>query len=119
MTNVFSCDPEWFDKLLKEQPTAVVAKWNKADAAKTNEWLEKLQKLEDTGVPIFVCDGDSCQTITDKIGAKDSGDTIVFKGGKEVGRLAPSSDLQGSLDKVRDMVEPGVIHVTPKVVIEK
>ncbi len=107
MPNIFSCDPEWFDKLVKETPKAVIATWNKAGGEQTNKWLERLEKLENEGIPVFVCDGDSCKNITDKLGAKESGETIVFQNGKEVGRLAPGQDSESDFNKVKEMTTGG------------
>lgn len=101
MANVFSCSDEWFKKLAKEQPKVVVAVWSEASGAKTNEWLERLQKLEDEGVPVFVCDGDSCPAIAEHIGAK-AGETVVLEHGVEKARLTPGEDLDVELGKVRE-----------------
>ena len=102
MPNIWSCDAEWFIKLRDEQPKVVVAMWS-GDDERVNEWLEKLQAIEKEDVPVFVCDIQSCPAIGEKIGAKEGGETIIFKHGVETGRLAPGEDLETELAKVREM----------------
>ncbi|MDD5045371.1 MAG: hypothetical protein PHI12_06695 [Dehalococcoidales bacterium] len=101
--NVFSCSAEWFEKLKAEQPKVVVATWSEKAGAKNNKWLERLQELEKEGIPIFVCDGDSCKSILDKIGTQGAGETIVFGHGVEKGRLMPGENLEDDLGKVKEM----------------
>lgn len=100
MPNIFSCNTEWFERLKEDQPKVVIAAWKEGND-RLNEWLEKLQKLEDEGVAVFVVDGDSCPSIIEKIGTKEDGETIVFENGVEKGRLTPSEDLEAELEKVK------------------
>lgn len=102
MPNIFSCSTEWFDKLSKEQPKVIIATWKEGNE-KINEWLEKLQKLEDEGVSVFVVDTESCPGIAEKLGAKEGGETIVFEHGEEKGRVIPGEDLESELAKVREL----------------
>lgn len=105
MPNIFSCSPEWFEKLRAEQPKVVVATWSEKSSKKNNEWLEKLQGLEKEGIPVFVCDGDSCKSILEKLGTQGDGETIVFDHGVEKGRLTPGDDFEGDLSKVKEMTK--------------
>ncbi len=100
--NIFSCDPEWFNKLRNEQPKVIVAVWGGEDE-KVNKWLERLQEFEDKGVPVFVCDSRSCPSIAEKLGATQPGETIVFTAGSEKGRLSPGDDIEGSIEKVKGL----------------
>ena len=104
MPNIWSCDAAWFEKLKNEQPKVIVAVWDReSESDKVNEWLEKLQKFEDEGTPVFVCDK-SCPGIVEKLGAKEGGETIVYAKGIEKGRLLhPSEDIEGSLSKVKEL----------------
>jgi len=102
MPNVFSCSTEWFEKLSKEQPRVIIATW-KEGSDKVNEWLEKLQKLEDEGVPVFVVDTESCPAIAAKLETKEGGETIVFEHGEERGRVTPGEDLEEGIAKVKEL----------------
>lgn len=104
MPNVFSCNPEWFKRLKDEQPNVVVAMWSSQDADRTNKWLERLQLLEDENIPVFVCDLDSCPDIAEIVGASKSGETIVFRDGKEEARLEPSEDVERDIEKVKKII---------------
>ena len=99
--NIFSCSAAWFEKLSQEQAKVVVAVWSESGGPKTNEWLERLQKLEAEGTPVFVCDGDSCPSIAQQINAK-AGETVVLEHGQEKARLTPGEDLEAELTKVRE-----------------
>lgn len=103
MPNIFTCDSAWFTKLIEEQPKAIVALWAGEDE-KVNQWLEKLQALEDEGIPVFVCDVQSCPGIAEKLGAKGGGETIVFQHGEEKGRITPAEDFEAELSKVKELV---------------
>ena len=100
--NIFSCSAEWFEKLKDEQPRVIVATWSEEGGEKLNEWLERLQKFEDEGVPVFVCDIESCPSIAEKLGARGGGETIVFERGVEKGRLSPGQDLEAELARVKE-----------------
>ncbi len=102
MPNIFSCSDEWFNKLAKGEPKVVVAVWSESGGPKTNDWLERLQQLEKEGTPVFVCDGDSCPAIAQRINAK-AGETVVLEHGVEKSRLTPGEDLDAELGKVREM----------------
>jgi hypothetical protein len=102
MPNIFTCDQEWFLKLKDEQPKVIVTLYRGEDD-KLNEWLEKLNGLEDSGTALFVIHEGSCgSAMADKLGLKQDGETIVFKKGQEVGRLTPD-DIEASLSKVKEL----------------
>lgn len=48
MPNIWTCDPDWFDKLTSSMDKVVIAGWCGGDE-KCNEWLERLAKLESEG----------------------------------------------------------------------
>jgi hypothetical protein len=103
---IFTCDPEWLSKLKDEQPKVVVALWTGQDE-NVNKWLEQLQKIEDEDVPVFVCDAVSCGAIKETLGANEGGETIVFRQGKEVGRLKPSENIEADIARVREFTKGG------------
>lgn len=105
MPNIFTCDAEWLEKLKKEQPKVVVALWKKEGGENINKWLETLQKLEHEGTPVFVCDGDSCPGISEKLGTNEAGETIVFSQGIEKGRVKPGENIEESLSKVKELMK--------------
>ena len=102
MPNVFSCDPGWLEKLKKGQDKLVVATWKEGSPG-ADKYIESLQKLEDQGIPVFVCDAQSCPQLAESLKTKESGETVVFSKGKEVGRLKPGSNTEDDLAKVRGM----------------
>ncbi len=102
MPNVFSCDAAWFERLRADQSKVVVAAWSEKTGQ--NEWLERLQKLEIEGIPVFVIDCDSCESIAVQVGVK-AGETVVFANRRETGRLTPGEDLDKNLGEVREMVK--------------
>jgi hypothetical protein len=104
MPNIFSCDADWFIKLKDEQPKVIVAVWAGEDE-KVNNWLENLQKFEDKGVPVFVCDTRSCPTIAERLGAKEAGETIVFNKGIEKGRIVPTEKIEENIQKLSELVQ--------------
>lgn len=101
--NIFSCSAEWFEKLKDDQARVVIATWKEGAGDKANEWLERLQKLEDEGLPVFVVDTTSCPDIAERLGAKESGETIIFAQGVEKGRLAPGEDAEADLARVKEL----------------
>lgn len=103
MPNIFSCSADWFKKLKDEQEKVVIATYQDSGGDKVNEWLEKLQKLEEEGVPVFVVDCDSCPKIAESIGVKEVGETIVLAHGVEKGRVSPGEDIEGNLNKVKEL----------------
>jgi len=103
MPSVFTCSPDWARQLLKDQPKVVIATWSEKDSEKINEWLEKINKLEDEGIPVFVIDCDSCPRIGEELGVKEPGETLIYKEGAETGRLTPGEDLEAELAKVKEM----------------
>ena len=100
--NIFSCDPGWLKRLTDSQEKVVVTGWCGGDE-KSNEWLEKLAKLEDEGIPVFVCDKDSCPSIAESIKLVKPGETVVFNKGEEKGRLVPGDDFDSDLKKVKEL----------------
>ena len=102
--NIFSCDPEWFKKLKDSQEKVVIASWCGGDE-KCNQWLEKLAKLENEGLPVFVCDINSCPSIAESIKVTSPGETVVFSGGEEKGRLVPGEDFESDLKRVKELAE--------------
>ena len=105
MPQIWSCDAEWYDKLKNEQEKVVVAVWSSHDE-KVNPYLEKLQVLEDENIPVFIVDKDSCGSVAEKIGAKP-GETVIFKGGKEVGRVTLGENIEADIEKVRELTKGG------------
>jgi endo-alpha-1,4-polygalactosaminidase (GH114 family) len=110
MPNIFSCSTEWFKRLKEQQPKVVIATWKEAggekvSADKLNEFLEKLQKLEDGGIPIFVVDCDSCGTIAQELKITEAGEVIVFNNGVEKGRVVPTDDkIEADLSEVKSLL---------------
>lgn len=102
MPNIFSCDPGWLEKLKKGQDKVVIATWKEGSPG-VDRYLESLQQLEDQGIPVFVVDATSCPKIADSLNTKESGETVVFSKGKEVGRLTPGGNPSDDLAKVKDM----------------
>jgi hypothetical protein len=111
MPNVFSCNDQWFNRLKGEQPKVVIATWREAggekvSGGKLNEFLERLQKFEDEGVPVFVVDCDSCPTIAEQLKVTEGGETVVFTGGVERGRTVPTDEgIEASLTEVKFLLE--------------
>jgi hypothetical protein len=103
MPSVFTCSPGWARQLLKDQTKVVIATWSEKDSGRLNEWLEKINKLEDEGIPVFVVDCDSCPSIEQELGVKEPGETLIYREGKEAGRLTPGESLDESLSKVKEM----------------
>ena len=105
MPNVFTCDPGWLEKLKASQEKVVIAGWC-GDDEKCNQWLEKLAKLEEEGIPVFIIDKDSCPAIAEKIQVTEPGQTVVFVHGEEKGRLTPSgNNLENDLETVRELTK--------------
>lgn len=104
MPNIFTCDPGWLERLKATQEKVIVTGWCGSDE-NCNKWVEGLAKLEEEGVPIFVCDIDSCPSIADKLGVKKGGETVIFAHGEEKGRLMPSDNLEGDLETVRGLTK--------------
>lgn len=103
MPNIFSCSTEWFEKLKDDQARVIIATWKERGGEKVNEFLERLQALEDEGIPVFVVDCDSCPTIAEKLKVTEDGEAIVFAHGVEKGRLTPKEDIEGSLKMVKEL----------------
>lgn len=100
MPNIFTCDPQWVEKLKKGEDKVIVAVWCGSDE-KCNRWLEKLAQMEEPGKPVFVIDMDSCPQVAESLGVK-AGETIVFNKGEEKGRVALSDDIEGDIAKVKE-----------------
>jgi|GEM_PF-4051935 thioredoxin-like negative regulator of GroEL len=106
MPNIFTCNPGWVDDLKNKEEKVVIATWSEKGGAPLNDFLEKLQSLEQSGVPVYVVDCDACKGIADKLGVKEAGETVVFKKGVEVGRMEnPAANVDDSFAKVKGMVE--------------
>ena len=90
-------------RLTESHDKVVVATWQESGGVENNAWVEKLSALEESGVPVFVCDGDSCPEIAKQLGSTKPGETIVFQKGKEIGRVIPTADSLDDIAKVREI----------------
>jgi hypothetical protein len=99
MPNIATCNSEWNRKQIQDQEEVVVVAWS--NSLDMNKITEKLADLEtETKMPIFVCDMDSCAGLADGLGLRP-GEVAVFKSGKEVGRVASSTNVSDDISKIR------------------
>ncbi len=104
MPNIWTCDLGWFERLKSQTDKVVIASWCGGDE-KCNEWLERLAKIEEEGIPVFVIDKDSCPSIAESVKVTSPGETVVFSGGEEKGRVVPGDDFESDLRRVRELTE--------------
>jgi sulfur relay (sulfurtransferase) complex TusBCD TusD component (DsrE family) len=83
----------------------VVTTWSEKGGGNLNQFLERLQVLEKEGVPVYICDMDSCRGVAEELGIKNPGETVVYQQGAEKGRLDSSGDADTAIAEIKKLID--------------
>ncbi|MDD5701584.1 MAG: hypothetical protein PHU23_05980 [Dehalococcoidales bacterium] len=98
--NIFSCDPQWTQKLVKEQEKVVLVAWS--EKSNMNGLTEKLADLESEGVPVMVVDCDVCGVAAESMNLKP-GEVAVYKAGVEVAKVVSTGNIDTDVTQIKQV----------------